>query len=111
MSARHRIFGCVALVVTGLANAGSVQVEGMRIATAPDKTRIALDISQRAEHKLFTLSNPHRVVIDIKQGRMLRVARPALPAGGVVRNIRTANREDGSAPNSRGGVVRAPRLQ
>lgn len=96
MSARHRIFGCVALVVTGLANAGSVQVEGMRIATAPDKTRIALDISQRAEHKLFTLSNPHRVVIDIKQGRMLRVARPALPAGGVVRNIRTANREDGS---------------
>jgi len=96
MSARHRIFGCVALVITGLANAGPVQVEGVRVASASDKTRIALDISQPAEHKLFTLSNPHRVVIDIKQGRMLTSARPALPAAGVVRNIRTANREDGS---------------
>jgi len=96
MSARQRLLGCIALVASGLAVAAPVQVEGVRVATDNDRTRLALDLSRPAEHKLFTLSNPHRVVIDIKAGRIVKSAMP-LPTGtGIVRKIRTANRQDGN---------------
>lgn len=96
MSVAQRILGCFALVAGGLAVAGPVQVEGVRIATDSGRTRIALDLSEPAEHKLFTLSNPHRVVIDIKPGRIVKSALP-LPAGnGTVKKIRSANRQDGT---------------
>ena len=96
MSVTHRLLGFVALVASGVACAAPVQVEGIRIATALDKTRVALDLSNPADHKLFTLSNPHRVVVDIKQGRVTKRALP-LPVGdGVVRKVRSANRQDGT---------------
>ncbi len=92
----QRLLACVALVAHGFAVAAPVQVDSVRIATDSARTRIALDLSQPAEHKLFTLSNPHRVVIDIKPGRIVKSALP-LPAGdGGVRKIRSANREDGT---------------
>ena len=73
-----------------------VHVQGARIASQSGKTRVALDLSRPAEHKIFTLSNPSRVVIDIKPGRITKRALP-LPAGtGAVSRIRSANREDGS---------------
>ncbi len=46
--------------------AGQVQVKGLRLWSAPDNTRIVFDISARAPHQLFTLANPHRLVIDLK---------------------------------------------
>jgi N-acetylmuramoyl-L-alanine amidase len=73
-----------------------VQVHGARIGSQATKTRVALDLSKPAEHKIFTLSNPHRVVIDIKPGRITKQALP-LPRGtGAVTRIRSANRQDGS---------------
>lgn len=96
MFAGQRLLACVAFVANGFAVAAPVQVEGVRIATDDARTRIALDLSQPAEHKLFTLSNPHRVVIDIKPGRIVKSALP-LPAGdGSVKKIRSANRQDGT---------------
>jgi len=95
MSATNRLLACVLLLVSGIASAAPVQVQGVRIATALDQTRVALDLSRPAEHKLFTLSDPHRVVIDIMPGR-INGALP-LPIGdGAVRKIRSANRKDGS---------------
>ena len=80
----------------GFAYADSTQVQNVRIATQADRTRVALDLNQRAEHKIFMLSNPHRVVIDIMPGRMTGSALP-LPAGtGSVHRIRSANRDDGT---------------
>jgi N-acetylmuramoyl-L-alanine amidase len=73
-----------------------VQVEGVRVASDRGKTRVALDLSQPAEHKLFTLSNPHRVVVDIKPGRLVRGAMPLPSGAGAVNRIRTANRQDGT---------------
>ncbi|MFQ5635944.1 MAG: N-acetylmuramoyl-L-alanine amidase [Gammaproteobacteria bacterium] len=96
MSAKHCLLGWVALVAGGLVNAAQVQVQAVCIAAGNDNTRIALDLSRPAEHKLFTLSNPHRVVIDIKPGRIAAGALP-LPGGrGSVQRIRSANRQDGT---------------
>ena len=85
-----------AVVVAMPAQAAPVQIKDVRIATQNGKTRIAVDLSQRVEHKIFMLSNPHRVVIDIMPARIERSALP-LPAGsGAVRRIRGANRKDGT---------------
>ncbi len=43
----------------------AAQVNSVRLWRAPDNTRLVFDLSSAAEHKLFTLSNPDRVVIDI----------------------------------------------
>ena len=91
-----RIFVLALLLAGQFALAGPAQVNGVRIATDAQKTRVALDLNQAVEHRLFTLKNPHRVVVDIKPGRMMSRALP-LPAGrGSVARIRSANREDGS---------------
>lgn len=63
-------------------------VEGLRLWASPESTRVVLDLSSPAEHRVFTLDNPDRIVIDFEDA----VAR--LPAGlpqasGFVRGMRT----------------------
>lgn len=41
------------------------QVDGVRLWRAPDHTRLVFDLSSSAEHKVFALSNPDRLVIDV----------------------------------------------
>jgi N-acetylmuramoyl-L-alanine amidase len=80
------------LSVAAAAN-GSVRIADVRLWAAPDHTRIVLDTDRPAPHRLFTLSDPERVVIDVR-GARLDVA--GLPAGdGVVRGIRSALRPNG----------------
>jgi N-acetylmuramoyl-L-alanine amidase len=100
MPVKRHLLGTALLIFMGLCTGTAfgepVQVQGARIASQSGKIRVALDLSKPAEHKIFTLSNPYRVVIDIKSGRITRQALP-LPAGaGAVSRIRGANREDGS---------------
>jgi|GEM_PF-2568841 len=43
------------------------ELTGVRVAeTTPEHTRIVFDLSGQAEHDLFTLVNPSRVIIDLK---------------------------------------------
>ncbi|GJM13421.1 MAG: N-acetylmuramoyl-L-alanine amidase [Pseudohongiella sp.] len=44
----------------------AADVEEVRLWRAPDHTRLVFDLSGEVEYKLFTLSNPNRVVIDIE---------------------------------------------
>jgi N-acetylmuramoyl-L-alanine amidase len=90
------LFAGLALVAIP-AQAEPVQIKDVRIATQNGKTRIAVDLTQRVEHNIFLLSDPHRVVIDIMPAHIDRAALP-LPSGtGAVRRIRGANRKDGTA--------------
>ncbi|MCS5707547.1 N-acetylmuramoyl-L-alanine amidase [Candidatus Berkiella cookevillensis] len=57
----------MALVFLGMRLAmGATTIQGARVWAAPDNTRVVFDISDQVEYKLFTLSNPNRVVIDFK---------------------------------------------
>nr|WP_308736793.1 N-acetylmuramoyl-L-alanine amidase [Microbulbifer agarilyticus] len=56
----------------------SAEVEGVRLWRAPDHTRLVFDLDGPAEHKLFTLKNPDRVVIDVS-GAQLTAAIDNLP--------------------------------
>ena len=56
----------------------AVDVENIRIWAAPDSTRIVLDISDPVEHVTSMLSDPYRLVIDMKSTRMSgQISQPA----------------------------------
>ena len=65
----QRLLGLGAAVVLALPVLAT-EVEGVRMWRAPDHTRLVFDLSGPAEHKLFTLSNPHRVVIDVTDTKL-----------------------------------------
>lgn len=48
----------------GLALAETANIYGVRVWQAPDHTRVVFDLSGPAQHQLFRLGNPERVVID-----------------------------------------------
>jgi N-acetylmuramoyl-L-alanine amidase len=84
------------LVLAGQLAAQTVHVKNVRIAHVDNRTRIVLDIDRASDHKLFTLSNPNRVVVDLEQGSFNMAGQ--LPSGtGLVANLRGANRDNGMA--------------
>lgn len=44
----------------------AAEVSGFRVWADPVKTRAVLDLDTKASYKLFTLENPHRVVVDLQ---------------------------------------------
>jgi N-acetylmuramoyl-L-alanine amidase len=77
--------------------AQTVRIKNVRIAHTADRTRIVLDLDRGSVHRLFTLANPNRVVIDL-QNTDFRLGGANLPAGaGAVARVRGSNRPDGSA--------------
>jgi N-acetylmuramoyl-L-alanine amidase len=97
MAVRQYIIGFCALLCAAQLAAQTTSVKDVRIAHTGDRTRIVLDLDGPAQHKLFTLANPSRVVVDLAQGRFALGA-AKLPGGaGVVANMRGANRQDGTA--------------
>ena len=40
-------------------------VNGVRISSGPEATRVVLEISAPVEHRVFALSSPDRIVIDL----------------------------------------------
>jgi len=48
----------------------AAEVDSVRLWRAPDNTRLVLDLSGPIEHKVFTLDNPSRLVIDIKNSSL-----------------------------------------
>lgn len=75
------------------APATAATVEDIRLWSENGKTRVVLDLSAPADHTLFTLPRPDRVVVDVRDSRLGdRLAR--LPSGsGYVRGIRAAPRD------------------
>lgn len=58
----------LSLVIVGAANAANI--DGVRLWRSPDSTRIVLDLSDSVQHKLFTLSSPERIVVDIENASL-----------------------------------------
>lgn len=70
---------------------------GVRVSQSnPDHTRVVFDLSGNAGHSLLTLSNPNRVVIDLKDVRKSTALVSDNNKTRLLRNIRSAvrNRDD-----------------
>ena len=88
----------VFLLAILFANAGvlAAEVAGVRLWTAPDHTRLVFDTTEPVAHKVFTLTGPDRLVIDIESAR----ASAAFKARGAVSDkhlsgLRHAEQDDG----------------
>ncbi|GMV28711.1 MAG: N-acetylmuramoyl-L-alanine amidase [Rhodanobacteraceae bacterium] len=60
------------LIVSGLAAsyAQAAQVKALRVWASPDSTRAVFDVSGPLEYKLFELSDPDRIVLDIRNATL-----------------------------------------
>jgi N-acetylmuramoyl-L-alanine amidase len=71
-----RLVAILAVLCNGAAQAS--EVRDLRLWRAPDHTRLVLDLSAPAEHRLLLLDNPRRVVIDVSDAT-LKAAHDNLP--------------------------------
>jgi len=67
--------------------ANDLSVNSLRIGTHPDKTRMVIELSKRADFRAFTLQNPPRLVIDLPAFDW-RAGMPSSPPGSLVGAIR-----------------------
>jgi N-acetylmuramoyl-L-alanine amidase len=86
------VVGGIAAPAAALAAA----VTGIRLDAQGPGTTLHVDVSAPVQYRMFTLDGPDRVVLDVLGAELAKSALP-LPAGaGAVRQIRAANRPDGS---------------
>lgn len=81
----------VILFASAWASAATV-VEGARIWPAPDHTRLVLDTGADVSHSIFSLENPARLVIDIKNANLKANFSQLDLSGSPIRRIRSAPR-------------------
>jgi len=75
LSSRRDGKRCLALALAACSllasfTVSAANVEEVRLWRAPDHTRLVFDLSGEVEYKLFTLSNPDRVVVDIERSSL-----------------------------------------
>ncbi len=83
-------------VLFGVFSACSIahEVEGLRLWSSSESTRFVIDLSTPAEHRVFSLDNPSRIVIDLDDTSISETER--LPEKqGFVNGIRTGKQIDG----------------
>ena len=73
-----------------------LQVESIAISEQGMGTRVELRLSRTATYHLFTLTGPHRVVLDIATAALGRSALPLPAAAGAIREVRVAHRPNGT---------------
>lgn len=82
------------LMMSGLLQAADI--EHVRIWRAPDNTRLVFDLTGPADHTLFTLSSPERIVIDVT-GASFSATTSGLPLEGTpLTGVRSAPRDASS---------------
>lgn len=62
---RFILFLTVVWLIATPLHAAQSRIQNVRVAPAPDKTRVVLDLPSAPRFTYFTLANPHRVVIDL----------------------------------------------
>ena len=70
------------------------EVEGIRLWASPESTRVVLDLDRPTAHRMFSLEDPDRLVIDLDDSRVAPLANFA-EARGLVASVRTGARDDG----------------
>lgn len=73
----------------------AAELRDVRLWASPDSTRVVFDLDHEAEHKLYTLSNPDRIVIDLSGAHPAPTFQPPADGKGFVQRLRTGDRTDG----------------
>lgn len=95
MRATQWVTAVLGILLSGPLAAGEAELRDLRIWAGPDSTRVVFDLSSSADHRLFTLSGPERVVIDLRNTRLNDRLANSQDGKGAVRRIRTGSRDSG----------------
>jgi N-acetylmuramoyl-L-alanine amidase len=95
MNSERRIPLAIALLLTAIVAEAATTVENIRLWTESDRTRIVLDLSGPAEHSIFTLRGPDRLVVDLKDSRLSDSLKNLPGDTGSIGAIRTGVRANG----------------
>ncbi len=74
----------------------AAELRDLRLWESPESTRVVFDLSTDAQHKVFTLANPDRIVVDIgglSPSAMARINR--VTGKGLVRRVRSGIQDGG----------------
>lgn len=83
--------GLATLSVSPCARA-RVAVQRVRVASHAERTRLVFDLDGPAKHSMFTLKDPHRVVIDLDAAILEQALPKAPPTSSVIKALRSAKR-------------------
>ncbi|NOZ11105.1 MAG: AMIN domain-containing protein [Gammaproteobacteria bacterium] len=102
-----RTLSILVFIVFPLLGHAQVVVKNLRLWRAPDHTRLVFDLNRPIKHRLFSLSAPYRIVIDMedavlrselprvdaKQDAILRGVRSGRPGGKTLRIVLDLHKE------------------
>ena len=69
-------------------------IQGVRLWHAPESSRLVFDLDRGTDHKLFSLSSPNRLVIDIEDSRLLKAIEDLPTQTGPVKKVRSGMRNN-----------------
>ncbi len=87
--AMSRLIAYFLLLVPLSALAAPVEIRGARLWIAPDQTQLVIDADAAIEHKIFPVSAPDRLIIDIPEGRVTGKLPLAEPEDRLVKGVRS----------------------
>lgn len=80
------LIGCLLLSVSSWA----AQVKDLRLWRAPDHTRVVLDLTGPVDHSVITLTNPDRIVIDVRNASLAADVSRVDLQGSPIKRVRSA---------------------
>jgi len=80
------------LAVSVLANVQAAQIDGLRVWSSPNNTRLVFDISAPVKYQILRLSNPDRIVVDLNNTTLSRALPDRAPGNSVISGIRSSVR-------------------
>ena len=72
--------------------AADARLTNLRMSANDERSRLVFDLDGAVSHEVFTLSDPHRMVIDIDDVRLQRDLPAEAPSPSLIRHIRSARR-------------------
>lgn len=72
--------------------ANQPQINSLRVWSAPDHVRLVFDADRPVEHKIFTLKNPHRLVLDLRHANLTKHLPDPSKENKIIKGMRTAPR-------------------
>jgi len=84
---RQRLLIAVLFLLSSLP-AFAAEVSGFRVWADPVKTRAVLDLDRKTAYKLFTLQDPHRVVVDLQGSSIVIPVELDEEHAGIIESVR-----------------------
>lgn len=90
-----RRIACLLLCLLSPLVFAKAQVQGVRVWPAAEKTRLVFDLSAPVQHRIFTLTKPPRVVIDLANTRLAQPLPNRSLDGELLLGLRSADKSNG----------------